>query len=70
MLSLDEAAASDYATQGGLLRTAEHPTEGTYRLIGQPVRFRTTPTGLHRHCPRIGEHTEEVFAEIGYRPSA
>ncbi|MFH8553771.1 CaiB/BaiF CoA transferase family protein [Streptomyces celluloflavus] len=70
VLSLDEAAASDYATQGGLLRTAEHPTEGTYRLIGQPVRFRTTPTGLHRHCPRIGEHTEEVFAEIGYRPSA
>ncbi|MFF2924159.1 CaiB/BaiF CoA transferase family protein [Streptomyces celluloflavus] len=70
VLSLDEAAASDYATEGGLLRTAEHPTEGTYRLIGQPVRFRTTPTGLHRHCPRIGEHTEEVFAEIGYRPSA
>ncbi len=70
VLSLDEAAASDYATEGGLLRTAEHPTEGTYRLIGHPVRFLATPAGLHRHCPRIGEHTEEVFAEIGHRPSA
>jgi crotonobetainyl-CoA:carnitine CoA-transferase CaiB-like acyl-CoA transferase len=70
VLSLDEAAASDYATEGGLLRTAEHPTDGTYRLIGHPVRFLATPAGLYRHCPRIGEHTEEVFAEIGHRPSA
>ncbi|WP_308409442.1 CaiB/BaiF CoA transferase family protein [Streptomyces pinistramenti] len=70
VLSLDEAAAGDYATEGGLLQAAEHPTEGSYHLIGQPVRFSATPAGLHRHCPRIGEHTEEVFAEIGHRPSA
>lgn len=70
VLSLAEAVAGDYATEGGLLRTAVHPTEGGYRLIGQPVRFSATPAGLHRHCPHIGEHTEEVFAEIGHRPSA
>ncbi|KOV60557.1 CaiB/BaiF CoA transferase family protein [Streptomyces sp. MMG1121] len=69
VLSLDEAAGSDYAAEGGLLRTVEHPTEGGYRLIGQPVRFWATPAGLHRHCPRIGEHTEEVLAEIGHQPS-
>ncbi|MEE6267435.1 MULTISPECIES: CaiB/BaiF CoA transferase family protein [Streptomyces] len=70
VLSLAEAATSTYAAEGGLLQEAEHPTEGGYRLIGQPVRFWATPAGLHRHCPQIGEHTEEVLAEIGHRPSA
>ncbi|MGC0312382.1 CaiB/BaiF CoA transferase family protein [Kitasatospora acidiphila] len=70
VLSLAEAANSAYATEGGLLRTAQHPSEGAYHLIGEPVRFQTTPARLHRHCPRIGEHTDEVFAEIGHRPSA
>ncbi|MER7770462.1 CoA transferase [Kitasatospora sp. NPDC096140] len=69
VLSLDEAAASAYATEGGLLRTVEHPTEGRYRLIGEPVRFGATPAGLRRHCPRIGEHTEQVLAEIGHHPT-
>lgn len=70
VLSLEEAANSDYATEGGLLRTVEHPTEGAYRLIGEPVRYGATPAGLHRHCPRLGEHTDEVLAEIGHRRSA
>ncbi|MEU3711213.1 CaiB/BaiF CoA transferase family protein [Streptomyces catenulae] len=70
VLSLEEAATSAYAVEGGLLRDAEHPTEGGYRLIGQPVRFGATPAGLHRHCPHLGEHTDEVLAEIGHRPTA
>ncbi|GAA1937684.1 CaiB/BaiF CoA transferase family protein [Kitasatospora viridis] len=68
VLSLDQAASSDYAIEGGLVQAAEHPTEGAYQLIGQPVRFHATPAGLHRHCPRLGEHTDEVFAELGQRP--
>ncbi|MFK0292711.1 CaiB/BaiF CoA transferase family protein [Streptomyces sp. NPDC090442] len=70
VLSLDEAANSDYAVEGELLKTVEHPTEGGYYLIGQPVRYWATPAGLHRHCPALGEHTEEVFAEIGRSPAA
>ncbi|MFE7314384.1 CaiB/BaiF CoA transferase family protein [Streptomyces sp. NPDC057555] len=70
VLSLEQAAASDYATEGGLLQPAEHPTEGGYHLIGQPVRFWATPAGLHRHCPGLGEHTDEVLAEIGHHPAA
>ncbi|GAA2253555.1 MULTISPECIES: CaiB/BaiF CoA transferase family protein [Kitasatospora] len=70
VLSLTEAATSGYARQGGLLQRAEHPTEGGYHLIGQPVRFSRTPAGLHRHCPRIGQHTEEVLAEIGFHPAS
>ncbi|MFI0470849.1 CaiB/BaiF CoA transferase family protein [Saccharopolyspora sp. 5N102] len=66
--TLEEAAESEYARQGGLVQTAAHPTEGAYRYVAPPVRFSRTPGRLRRHCPRLGEHTAEVLAELG-RPS-
>lgn len=44
----------------------EHPTAGSYRLIPPAEQFSETPAGLHRHAPRIGEHSREVLNEIGY----
>ncbi|QKV96212.1 CoA transferase [Streptomyces sp. NA02950] len=67
--SFEEATRSAYAREGGLLRTVEHPTEGAYRLVSPPVRYTKTPGGLRRHCPRAGEHTEEVLAEVGCDPA-
>jgi crotonobetainyl-CoA:carnitine CoA-transferase CaiB-like acyl-CoA transferase len=49
-----------------LLRTVEHPTEGPYRYIMDPLRFAAGSAGLWRHAPRLGEHTQEVLAEIGF----
>lgn len=56
--SLDELVAE--------LPTAEHPVAGPYRVINPAVRFDTTPAGLHRHAPLIGEHGDEVLGEVGY----
>ena len=44
----------------------EHPTEGTLRLIGFPISFSETPNRLYRLPPRLGEHSREVLAELGY----
>jgi crotonobetainyl-CoA:carnitine CoA-transferase CaiB-like acyl-CoA transferase len=43
----------------------EHPTEGTYWNIKPPVKFSGSPSTIHRHPPKLGEHTQEVLSEAG-----
>jgi crotonobetainyl-CoA:carnitine CoA-transferase CaiB-like acyl-CoA transferase len=50
----------------GLFETAEHPTEGLYRVVRQPVSFSAVPFRIRRHAPRLGEHTGQVLAEVGF----
>lgn len=68
VLELDQVTEDAYVRETGLLETAEHPTEGAYRVIGTPVRFSATPAELRRHAPRLGQDNEEVLAELGYAP--
>lgn len=44
---------------------AEHPDAGTMRYVRYPGHLSETPACLHRHPPRLGEHTDEVLAEAG-----
>lgn len=46
------------------LPLAEHPVTGTYRHNTNPLRFSATPTSLNRYAPMLGEHTNEVRAEL------
>jgi len=39
---------------------------GEQRLMGQPITLTRTPSTIARATPRRGEHSEEVFLEIGY----
>lgn len=64
VLDLADAPDDPYVVEGGVLETVEHPTEGRYRSIGIPVRFSGTPGSVRRHAPNIGEHTDEVPAEL------
>ena len=48
------------------LPDAEHPHAGTYKTIPPPVRFSSAPQSVRRPAPLIGEHTDEVLAEVGY----
>ncbi|MFT3815361.1 MAG: CoA transferase [Acidovorax sp.] len=49
----------------GLLRQREHPTEGAYVEVGQPVRFAAWDTPELRHAPAVGGDTDEVNRELG-----
>jgi CoA:oxalate CoA-transferase len=47
----------------GVLVPCEHPTAGTVRVVGPPVRLSETPGGVRAPAPRLGEHTDEVLRE-------
>lgn len=44
--------------------SSHHPTEGGIRSIGIPVRFSRTPGAIRRPAPRLGEHGDEIRAEL------
>ena len=43
-----------------------HPTLGSIKQTGLPIKFSRTPGGLDRHPPLLGEHNSEILAELGY----
>jgi len=44
----------------------EHPEAGTMRYVRYPAHLSETPACLHRHPPRLGEHSHEILLEAGY----
>ena len=46
----------------------DHPTAGKFRTVGTPIEFSRTP-GEIRRPPMLGEHKEELLAELGYSES-
>jgi len=42
-----------------------HPLTDQLRLVASPMKFSATPVQYRRAPPLLGEHTEEVLAELG-----
>jgi len=64
---IDKLGDDPHFAAVGLFEPAEHPTEGSYRVIMDPIKFASddSPT-LRRHAPQVGQHTAEVLAELGW----
>jgi crotonobetainyl-CoA:carnitine CoA-transferase CaiB-like acyl-CoA transferase len=65
VLGVEQLAEDAHVRAVELMPVVEHPTEGAYRALRQPVRFGGAPYRLRRHAPGLGEHTAEVLAEVG-----
>jgi len=65
VLAFEDLPQDPHVKQVGLFASAEHPSEGRYRLVRQPVSFSAAPFRVRRHAPRLGQHTREVLAEVG-----
>ena len=46
--------------------TIAHPKAGDIRVVGAPYRLTETPATVRRHPPMLGEHTDEILAEVGF----
>jgi crotonobetainyl-CoA:carnitine CoA-transferase CaiB-like acyl-CoA transferase len=63
--------ATEVATLDDLVEAlpeTDHPVAGRHKVIPPPIRFEQAPLGIRRPAPLVGEHTEEVLAEVGYDP--
>ena len=49
-----------------MLQEMPHPTLGTIRQTGLPIKFSRTPGGLDLHPPLLGEHNQEILSSLGY----
>jgi crotonobetainyl-CoA:carnitine CoA-transferase CaiB-like acyl-CoA transferase len=50
----------------GMLTAVDHPSEGRIFAISNPVHMTKSPATLRRLAPRLGEHSAEILAAVGY----
>jgi glutaryl-CoA transferase len=54
------------AVARGMRTEVEHPSLGPMPLIGLPYKLSTTPASIRSAPPLLGEHADEILAELGY----
>ncbi|MBV8394086.1 MAG: formyl-CoA transferase [Alphaproteobacteria bacterium] len=65
ILSMKELAEEQSLRDTGTVVEVDHPTRGPYLSVGNPIKLSDSITEVKR-SPLLGEHTEEVLAELGY----
>lgn len=61
------ALQSPEAVARGMVSTVPHPKAGSLKMVASPIRMTGTPVRTPMAPPLLGQHTDEVLAELGIR---
>jgi len=69
VLDFDQAMADPHIVARGMAVVTEHPSAGSLKTLGIPVKLSDTPGSLRRPAPTLGEHTREVLSSLNHDPA-
>ncbi len=64
--SLDQVWSDPHVLAREMVVEVEHPTLGTIKQPGFPIKFSDTPGTVRTAPPLLGQHTDAVLARLGY----
>lgn len=66
--NIDQVFANEQVQHLGIAKTVNHKSLGTMNVVGQALNMTGTPQPdtLRMATPELGEHTDDVLAELGY----
>ncbi len=65
ILTYPEAFESEHGRHRKMRMEIDHPVEGKVPNIGFAVKLSGTPQQVRMHPPLLGEHTQDILAELG-----
>ncbi len=66
--SIDQVFADPQVRHLGIAQDVAGKHKQALRLVGQPVSLSRTPSRLAARPPKLGEHTDAVLKEFGFKP--
>jgi formyl-CoA transferase len=66
VLNVEECFANEQVQTLPVRAPVDHPILGHQELLGHGVNLQRTPPRICSAAPELGQHTDQILAELGY----